>query len=177
MLPVVSRRMRFFCRTLLVLLAAAAAAGAMQAPVSPAATPSPSPSPSPRYKLAPYGFESPRDASTVPLLRFEEKTEVQGLEMNAALARFLDSSDEEESSTHRGATLGGAPTLSEMGPYRPHVTEGLNFLGLASLLRKELANQGPLRRRNRGDETLRELLLKAASPTPTPSPSPTPRAH
>jgi hypothetical protein len=164
--------MRFAAATLLLLLGADAPAGSPQAAAPAAASsPSPSPSPTPLFKLAPYGFEAAQDRSPVPLLRFEERTEVQALEMNAAMARFLDSGDE-KTSTRRGAAPGGAPTLSQMRQYRPHVTEGLNFLGLAALLGKEVGSQFPLRRRNSGEEVLRELLLATASPTPTPSPTP-----
>ena len=165
--------MRLAPATFLLLLGVEAPAESPQ-PAAPAATssPSPKPSPSPLFKLAPYGFEAANDRSPVPLLRFEDRTEVQALEMNAAMARFLDSSDE-RTSTLRGPASVGAPSLSEMRLYRPHATEGLNLLGLASLLGKEVGSQFPFRRKNSGEEMLRALLVAGASPTPTPSPTPT----
>lgn len=153
----------------LLVIAAAAFAGEPLAP--PAA--SPSPSAAPRYKLIPYGFESVRDASPLPLLRFEDETEVRALEMNAAIARFFDRT-EDKGNMLRGATPGGAPTLREMGPYRPHVAPSLNLLGAILAViesrKRERTTTSP-----KGEALLRALLLAAPTPTasPTPSPSPT----
>src|SRR5436190_23313134 len=105
--------MRFPPGTLFVFLASQASITASQpsthgapAPASaPSPSPSATPSPTPRYKLIPYGFESASDRSQVPLLRFEDKTEVRALEMNAAIARFFDKSDE-KGDMLRGATPG-----------------------------------------------------------------------
>lgn len=127
---------------------------------SPVASASPSPSPGFRYKLLPYGFETPEQRSTVPLLRFEDKTEVRALEMNAAIARFF-----EKGSMLRGATPGGAPTLRDMAPYRPHVTQGADFLGAAVLAAKHLRE---------AMENRKKMAPAAPSPSPSPNPLPSP---
>ena len=103
--------------------------------------------------------------------------------MNAAIARFFDSSDE-TGDMLRGATPGGAPTLSDMKNYRPHTSPSIDFLSLAAWAAK--LGTGALSRRyksrvERNEELLRALLLgeyktpaptDAASPSPSPSPSP-----
>jgi hypothetical protein len=163
--------MRFGSEVLFVFLAAAMGAAAAPPPRTPSPTPSPSPSstPSPsktpRYRLIPYAFESAQERSAVPLLRFEDKAEVRGLEMNAAIARFFDKGDE-KGSLLRGATPGGAPTLRDMAPYRPHVTPGLDLLSAAIVLAGEIKKQIDL---HKG--------MPEADPSPSPSPlaSPTPR--
>ena len=159
--------MRFAPETLVVFLATSVAVGAppvlsqAPAPAPPGASPlpSPSPSPTPRYKFVPYGFEGARDKTVVPLLRFEDKAEVRSLEMNAAIARFFDHGDE-KGNMLRGATPGGAPTLREMAPYRPHVTPGMNLLSAAEIAVKEIKKQIDQRRG-----------LPPPDPSPTPSPS------
>lgn len=98
-----------------------------------------------------------------PLLRFEDQTEVRGLEMNAAIARFFESTDE-KGNMLRGATPGGAPTLRDLGPYRPHVTPALNLLGAVMLATQEIKKQRSL---HKG--------MPPADPSPSPTPSPTPR--
>jgi len=155
--------MRFAPETLLLFLGVAAAAGAVQQPPGSPRAASASPSPSPRYKLVPYGFESAQERSAVPLLRFEDRAEVRGLEMNAAIARFFEST-EEKGNMLRGSTPGGAPTLRDLGPYRPHVTPALNLLGAVMLATQEIRKQNE---RRKG--------MPAADPSPSPSPSPTPR--
>jgi hypothetical protein len=92
--------------------------------------------------------------------------------MNAAIARFFDSS-EEKGDMLRGATPGGAPTLGEMAPYRPHVSPSLSLLGLAFLAGKEIHKRWKPGRVDKGEALLRELLL---NPPPSPSPSPAPSA-
>lgn len=129
-----------------------------EAAVSPTSPPAPSPSPTPRYKLLPYGFETPQSRSTAPLLRFEDRAEVRSLEMNQAIARFFDRSDD-KGNMLRGATPGGAPTLRDMAGYRPHVTPGVNLLGVAALAAQEIKKQMDRRR---------------GMPDAEPSPSPTP---
>lgn len=138
------------------------AAAAPTSPAQPAPAASPSPSPSPRYKLLPYGFETATDRSKVPLLRFEDRAEVRGLEMNAAIARFFDKSSD-KGNMLRGATPGGAPTLRDMAPYRPHVTPGVNLLGIAVAAVQEVRKQ-----------IERRKGMPAVDPSPSPSPSPTP---
>lgn len=171
--------MRSGSKSLFVFLAAAMAGAAAPPARTPSPSPSPSPSvtpspsPTPRYKLIPYAFESAQQRSTVRLLRFEDKAEVRALEMNAAIARFFDKGDE-KSDMLRGATPGGAPTLAEMGPYRPHVSPSLDLLNLAFLAVEELRKQIRNHERNEGEELLRTLLLATPSPTPSPSPKPTP---
>ena len=135
--------MRFGPEALFVFLGAAIAGVAPTTPVTqapspePSPTATPSPSPTPRYKLIPYGFETAQARSNVPLLRFEDKAEVRGLEMNAAIARFFEKGDE-KGNMMRGATPGGAPPLSGMAPYRPHVTPGMDFLGASIAAAKEI---------------------------------------
>ena len=126
-------------------------------------SPSPTPSPTPRYKLVPYGFESAKERSAVPLLRFEDATEVRSLEMNAAIARFFEPGDEKRSML-RGATPGGAPTLRDMAEYRPHVTPALDLMGATIALVKEIRKQV---------ENHKSMPPAEASPTATPTPSPT----
>ena len=154
--------MRFGPEALFVFLGAAISGAAAPPPVAPSPTPQPSasasPSPTPRYKLIPYAFESAQERSAVPLLRFEDKAEVRALEMNAAIARFFEKSDE-KGNMRRGATPGGAPTLSQMAPYRPHVTPGLDLLGAAVVVAKEIRKQ---------------IDLRKGMPAADPSPSPTP---
>jgi hypothetical protein len=130
----------------------------------PTPVPSPSPSPSPRYKLLPYGFETAAERSQVPLLRFEDRTEVRSLEMNAAIARFFDKSTD-KGNMLRGATPGGAPTLRDMAPYRPHVTPGVNLLGVAAAAVQEIKKQIDKRK---------GMAPVDPSPSPAPSPTPTP---
>jgi hypothetical protein len=125
--------MRFPLGTLLVFLGTAASAGAVEAQPGGARAASATPSPTPRYNLVPYGFETARERSAVPLLRFEERAEVRALEMNAAIARFFEKADE-KGNMLRGATPGGAPPLRDLGPYRPHVTPALNLLGAVLLV-------------------------------------------
>ncbi len=156
----VSRSMRFAPETLFLFLGLAASAGAVQPPPGNPRAASPSPSPTPRYKFIPYGFESAQDRSTLPLLRFEERAEVRGLEMNAAIARFFDST-EEKGNMLRGSTPGGAPPLRDLGPYRPHVTPALNLLGAVILATEEVKKQAE---RRKG--------MPAANPSPSPSPTP-----
>lgn len=173
----------------LVLLLGAAVAGAQVSEPSP--TPSPSPAPSalpsptvaPAAKLLPYWYETEAERSRAPLLHFEDRAEVRALEMNAAIARFFDPSDETGDMT-RGATTGGAPTLGEMKNYRPHASPSLDFLSLAkwaASLGKGAISRRYRSRVERNEELLRALLLgeypapgpdPAASPTPSPSPSP-----
>jgi len=57
--------------------------------------------------------------------------------MNAAIARFFDRRDE-KGNMMRGATPGGAPTLSQMEAYRPHLSPSISLLGLAFLAAKEV---------------------------------------
>lgn len=143
------------------------ATGTVAAPLpraEPTPVPSPSPSPSPRYKLLPYGFESAADRSKVPLLRFEDRTEVRSLEMNAAIARFFDKGTD-KGNMLRGATPGGAPTLRDMAAYRPHVTPGVDLLGVAVAAVQEIRKQIDKRK---------GMPAVEASPSPSPSPSPTP---
>lgn len=125
---------------------------------SPSPSPGVSPSPTPRYKLLPYGFENRQARSAVPFLRFEDKAEVRALEMNAAIARFFERGDE-KGNMLRGATPGGAPTLREMAPYRPHVTPAANLLGVAAIAVKEIKKQ---------------IEARKGMPPADPSPSPTP---
>jgi hypothetical protein len=117
----------------------------------------------------PYGFENVKDRSVVPLLRFEDKAEVRALEMNAAIARFFEKG-EEKSNMLRGATPGGAPTLRDMAPYRPHVTPGLDLLGAAVVAAKEIKKQIDLHKGMPAADP-------SPSPSPTPSPTPRPRGH
>ena len=98
----------------------------------------------------------------VPLLRFEDKEEVRSLEMNAAIARFFDKGDERNDML-RGATPGGAPTIGVMAPYRPHATQGMNFLGAAIAAGKAVKRQIDL---HKG--------MEPADPSPSPGPSPSP---
>jgi len=155
----VSRSKRFAPGTLLLLLGAVASPAAIQSPPGGSRAASASPTPAPRYKLVPYGFETTQERSAVPLLRFEDQAEVRGLEMNAAIARFFEKTDE-KGNMLRGAMPGGAPSLRELGPYRPHVTPALNLLGAVMLGVQEVR-----KRPRRG--------MPSASPSPTPSPSPT----
>ena len=158
--------MRFAPETLVMVLATSTSVAAIRPPLQDAAsgTPSPSPSPAaapsptPRYKLIPYGFETAKDRTTVPLLRFEDETEVRSLEMNAAIARFFDPHDE-KGNMLRGATPGGAPTLRDMAPYRPHVTPALNLLGVAAIAVMEIKKQIDAHKR-----------MPPADPSPSPSP-------
>jgi hypothetical protein len=161
--------MRFAPEALVMVLATTTSVAAIRPPLHDAAsgTPSPSPvaapSPTPKYKLVPYGFETTKDRTTVPLLRFEDETEVRSLEMNAAIARFFDKSDE-KGNMLRGATPGGAPTLRDMAPYRPHVTPALNLLGAAAVAVMEIKKQIDAHKR-----------MPPADPSPSPTPSPVPR--
>ncbi len=163
------KAMRFGPEALFVFLAAAMAGHAAPFPVSPGPAPSPAPSagpspcPSPRYRLVPYAFESAQERSAVPLLRFEDKADVRGLEMNAAIARFFEKGDD-RGNMLRGATPGGAPTLRSMAPYRPHATPGMDLLSAAILAAKEGWKQID---RHRG--------MPPADPSPTPAPSPSAR--
>ena len=143
--------------------------GAASPSTSVSSAPAPSPSPTPRYKLIPYGFESAKERTMVPLLRFEDKTEIRSLEMNAAIARFFEPGDEKRSLL-RGATPGGAPTLRDMAEYRPHVTPALDLMGATIALVKEIRKQV---------ENHKSLPPAETSPTATPTPSPTaaPRPH
>lgn len=143
-------------RGLLLFLGVAASAVA-QPPSGGSRAPSASPTPAPRYKLVPYGFETAQERSAAPLLRFEDQAEVRGLEMNAAIARFFEKTDE-KGNMLRGATPGGAPPLREMGPYRPHVSPALNLLGAVLLGVNEVRKQP------------RSGSMPAASPSPTPTP-------
>ena len=173
--------MRFASEALVVFLASLLGAGSVagQGPTvekpTPSPTPSPSASPSLSGKLLSYWYETPAQRSAVPLLHFEDAAEVRALEMNEAIARFFDSGDE-KGDMKRGATPGGAPTLAEMAPYRPHTSPSLDFLALAKGIKD--AGIGVLKRKytsrvERNEQLLRELLLKdAASPSPTPGPSP-----
>jgi hypothetical protein len=154
--------MRFAPETVLMFLALAASASAVPPQSGSPRAVSASPSPTPRYKLIPYGFESARERSTVPLLRFEDRAEVRGLEMNAAIARFFEST-EEKGNMLRGATPGGAPTLRDLGPYRPHVTPALNLLAAVMLATQQVRKQAE---RRKG--------MPAADPSPTPTPTPSP---
>ena len=163
--------MRFGLETLFAFLAATATAGATT-PQAPSPTPSASPSaapsfsPAPRYKLVPYAFESVQARSALPLLRFEDRTEVRALEMNAAIARFFEKGDE-HGNMLRGATPGGAPTLRDMAPYRPHVTPGMDLLGAAAVAAREIKKQID---RHQG--------MPGVDPSPSPSPTPqTPAAR
>lgn len=133
-------------------------ADVLESRASSTAPAAPSPSPTPRYKLLPYGFETPGSRSTVPLLRFEDRAEVRSLEMNQAIARFFDRGDD-KGNMLRGATPGGAPTLRDMAGYRPHVTPGVNLLGVAALAAQEIKKQ---------------LERRRGTPEAEPSPSPTP---
>jgi len=167
----VSRSMGLATETLLILLAAGSATAlgpapqaATAAPDSPPAegrepsSPAPSPTPTPRYRLIPYAFETQQSRSAAPLLRFEDRAEVRSLEMNQAIARFFDRRDD-KGNMLRGATPGGAPTLRDMAGYRPHVTQGVDLMGVAALAAREIKKQIDRRR---------------GMPAPEPSPSPTP---
>ncbi|MBK5256451.1 MAG: hypothetical protein JJE39_10495 [Vicinamibacteria bacterium] len=120
----------------------------------------------------PYAFENRQSRSGVPWPRFEDKAEVRSLEMNAAIARFFDPGDE-NGNMLRGATPGGAPTLRDMTPYRPHVTPGADFLGATLMAVKEIRKHFRNRTVQKGEEMLRALLL-AQPPTPSPSPTTSP---
>ena len=180
--------MRFSLEALVLFVGAlgVAAQAAPQTGAAAAATPSPTPSPSPSptpspggSKLLPYWYEAERPRTAGPLLRFEDQAEVRALEMNAAIARFFDNSDDNGDMT-RGATPGGAPTLAEMKNYRPHMSPSIDFLSLAAWAAKEIKNGVSRRyksRVERNEEVLRALLLgefPTPSPTPSSSPSPSP---
>ncbi len=130
---------------------------------APSPSPTAAPAPTQKYKLIPYGFETAKDRTTGPLLRFEDAAEVRSLEMNAAIARFFDRSDE-KGNMLRGATPGGAPTLRDMALYRPHVTPAVNLLGAAALAVMEIKKQIDAHKR-----------MPPADPSPSPTPSPAPR--
>lgn len=116
-------------------------------------------------------------------LRFEDRAEVLGIEMNAAIARFFDKDGTGD--MLRGKTPGGAPTLAEMRNYRPHVSPSIDFLSLVALAAKlgKGALLKPYKSRvERNEELLRALLLgehgtptPSAVASPSPSPTPTPR--
>ncbi len=157
--------MRFAPETLVMVLVTTTSMAAIEplqgaASATPSPPPSAVPSPTPKYKLIPYGFETAKDRTTVPLLRFEDAAEVRSLEMNAAIARFFDKSDE-KGNMLRGATPGGAPTLRDMAPYRPHVTPTLDLLGVAAVAVREIKKQIDAHKR-----------MPPADPSPSPSPSP-----
>ncbi len=152
--------MRFAPETLVMLLAGGGSAAALGPSPQVAPAPAPSPSPTPRYRLIPYGFETTQSRSTVPWLRFQDKAEVRSLEMNQAIARFFDRSDE-KGNMLRGATPGGAPTLRDMASYRPHATAGVNLLGVAALAAQEIKKQLD---RHKG--------MPPAEPSPSPTPKP-----
>lgn len=115
-------------------------------------------------------------------LRFEDRAEVLGIEMNAAIARFFDKDGNGD--MLRGATPGGAPSLAEMKNYRPHMSPSIDFLSLAkwaASLGKGALSRPYKSRVERNEELLRALLLglhptptptPAASPSPSPSPTP-----
>ncbi len=160
---------------LFVLLAGSNSSGLEAGPAQEPA-PAASPSPTPLFRLLPYWYESDRDRTPGPLLRFEDQAEVRALEMNAAIARFFDSKAE-NGNMLRGATPGGAPTIGQMTPYRPHMSPSLSLLGLALIGAREIHKQVRSRQVNKGEALLRELLLNPPpSPTPTPSDSPAPSA-
>ena len=175
--------MRFAPEALFLFLGAAVARAQVSEP-SPTPSPSPVPAASPAptvaaAKFLPYWYETEAQRSAAPLLRFEDRAEVRALEMNAAIARFFDSSDE-KGDMMRGATPGGAPTLSEMRNYRPHLSPSLDFLSLAkwaASLGKGAISRRYRSRVERNEELLRALLLgehPTPSPSPSASPSPTP---
>lgn len=178
--------MRFASEALVLFLGAANAPAQVSGPpptTSPSPSPSPSPAATPVGKLLPYWYQTEAQRTAGPFLRFEDQAEVRALEMNAALARFFDSSDE-GGDMLRGATPGGAPTLAEMKNYRPHTSPSIDFLSLAAWAAK--LGTGALSRRHksrveRNEELLRALLLgeyptpapiDTAPPSPSPSPSP-----
>lgn len=151
----------------------------------PAQVQAPSPSPTPRFKLIPYGFETEAERSYVPLLRFEDRAEIRALEMNAAIARFFDNRDD-RGNMLRGATPGGAPTLTEMANYRPHVSPSLDLLGAVLAVAKGVRHQVSQRRGRllpaptpepsvSPTPTLAAGVASSPSPTPSPTPTPTPR--
>ncbi len=141
---------------------------------SPSANPSPTPSPNPQYRLLQYVFEEPRPPMIGESLRFEDRAEVLGIEMNAAIARFFDKDGNGDMT--RGATPGGAPSLAEMKNYRPHISPSIDFLSLAkwaASLGKGAVSKNYKSRVERNEELLRALLL-GELPTPTPSPATSP---
>jgi hypothetical protein len=180
--------MRFAPEALVLFLgavgASAQASGPSQTP-SPSPSPLPSPSPTPKYRLLPYAFEEPQPPMIGQSLRFEDRAEVLGIEMNAAIARFFDKDGNGDMT--RGATPGGAPSLAEMKNYRPHMSPSIDFLTLAkwaASLGKGAISRSYRSRVERNEELLRALLLgeyptptptPAASPSPSPSVSPSPR--
>ena len=137
-------------------------------------TASPSPSPSPAFRFLPYLYETPTPPPQIdgPNLRFEDRTEVLALEMNAAIARFFDSRNE-SGDMMRGATPGGAPTMNEMRNYRPHISPSVDFLGIAMWALKGGVSELMKHRKTRverNEELLRALLLATATPSPAPDP-------
>lgn len=175
----VSRSMRFapdvFFLFLGALGASAQVSGPSQTPSPfPSANPSPTPSPNPQYRLLQYVFEEPRPPMIGESLRFEDRAEVLGIEMNAAIARFFDKDGNGDMT--RGATPGGAPSLAEMKNYRPHISPSIDFLSLAkwaASLGKGAVSKNYKSRVERNEELLRALLL-GEHPTPTPSPATSP---
>jgi len=176
--------MRFAPEALFLFLGAVGASAQVSGPSpspSPQPNPAPTPSPTPKYRLLQYAFEEPQPPMIGESLRFEDRAEVLGIEMNAAIARFFDKDGNGDMT--RGATPGGAPSLAEMKNYRPHMSPSIDFLSLAkwaASLGKGAVSRRYRSRAERNEELLRALLL-GEHPTPSPSlaaspsPSPTPR--
>ena len=110
---------------------------------APPATPTPSPSPSPLtldvekhvdQVLAEAGKDTPR---------FETTIEVVGKSPQIMLERFFGGVDLECGPIGSVPAGGGAPTVEETRPFRPHLSPSVDFAALGRAIAQKLKGKGP----------------------------------
>jgi hypothetical protein len=95
---------------------------------APAASPAPAPEPAKRMNLGPYRSIAADDpAELADALRYQEHVEVRGKAMDTRSLTMKLEWWMKDFEPMRGATPAGmsAPSIAEMGGYRPHVSDSI----------------------------------------------------
>jgi hypothetical protein len=111
---------------------------------SPTPPPSPSPSPSIVIDVDRHVDEVLEEEAKRGTPRFETSIEVYGKSPQIMLERFFGGVDL-ECGPSGGAVGGGAPTVAETRPFRPHPSPSVDFAALGRAMAKKLKGKGPER--------------------------------
>ena len=124
-------------------LAASSEQASASGPPRPGARAAASPAPS-RLELGPYAASAADDPRAIlDEFRYHEHVEVRGKAMDSAALTARLEWWMRDSDLSRGATPAtmSAPSIQEMRNYRPHVTEGANFMPVMEWLADKLGGK------------------------------------
>jgi hypothetical protein len=153
-------------RTLLIVLAISGVLGGRASAQSASPTPSPSPL---TLDVEKHVDEVLAEEATKGTPRFETTIEVVGKSPQIMLERFFGGVDLECGPIGSVAAGGGAPTVAETRPFRPHPSPSVDFAALGRAVAQKLKGKGPekyflYRLRSKGGEKflLREGRVPAS---------------